>query len=230
MDVDNPAAHWFTASADAVAAELRTDITAGLPADRVPELQQQYGRNVLPKAPVPTVWQIAFAQWRDPMNIMLTVVAAISLLIGQEETAALVGALVVLNVVLGSRQELKARESVEALASLQVPAARVLRGGSLLEVSAEDLVPGDVVMVEAGDLIPADGRIAVAATCEVAESALTGESAPVAKDAAAIEDPETPLGDRSNMLFQNTSHRHDGGDGHRFEHRDGQDRRHAQRG
>ena len=199
------ASTWFTHSAEQVTAELGSDTSTGLSTARVRQLQQTYGRNVLPKAPVPSIWQIAFGQWRDPMNIMLTVVAAISLLIGQEETAALVGALVVLNVVLGSRQEVKARASVEALASLQVPAARVIRDGGTAEVSSEDLVPGDIVMVEAGDLIPADGRIAVAATCEVAESALTGESAPVAKGPAPLDDPETPLGDRSNMLFQNTS-------------------------
>ena len=205
MDVKTSATQWFTAPAAEVAAELQTDTTNGLTAGQVAQLRQRYGRNVLPEAPVPSAWQIAFKQWRDPMNIMLTVVAAVSLVIGQEETAALVGALVLLNVVLGSRQELKARESVAALASLQVPSARVLRGGSVTEVSAEDLVPGDVVMVEAGDLIPADGRIVAAATCEVAESSLTGESAPVPKDAETLTDPETPLGDRSNMLFQNTS-------------------------
>jgi Ca2+-transporting ATPase len=95
------------------------------------------------------------------MNIMLTVVAAVSFLIGQKETALLVAFLVILNVSMGARQELKARESVAALSSLQTPSARVLRQGAVIEISAEALVPGDIVMVEAGDLVPADGRIAV---------------------------------------------------------------------
>ncbi len=200
-----PAPSWFHLPADQVAQALSTDPVNGLPAPEVQRRQREYGRNVLPKAPAPTVWEIAFAQWRDPMNVMLTIVAVLSIVIGQAETAILVGGLVLLNVVMGSRQELKARESVAALDSLQVPGARVIRDGSVSAISAEDLVPGDVVMVEAGDLVPADGRAVVTATLEVAESALTGESAPVPKDAAVVRDPDPALADRTNMLFQNTS-------------------------
>ena len=200
--IERPA---FATDSAQVVRDLGSDPTRGLTTAAVTQARATYGPNELPKAPAPTAWQIALRQWRDPMNIMLTVVAALSLLIGQEETAALVGFLVVLNIILGSRQELKARESVAALASLQVPSARVMRDGSLAEVSAQDLVPGDVVLLEAGDLVPADGRILVSATCEAAESALTGESAPVPKSAETLSDPDTALGDRSNMLFQNTS-------------------------
>ncbi len=169
---------------------LATDPRTGLTDAAAAVSRTRFGRNVLPKAPVASVWQLAFAQWRDPMNVMLTVVAILSIVIGQEETAILVGALVALNLVMGTRQELKARASVAALDSLQVPSARVMRDGKLAEVSAEDLVPGDIVLVEAGDLVPADGRILVAASLEAVESALTGESAPVPKDAAAIADPD----------------------------------------
>ena len=72
-------------------------------------------------------------------------------------------------------------------------------------VPATDLVPGDIVLVEAGDVAPADGRILKSATLETQEAALTGESAPVNKDATALTGPDVALGDRSNMLFQNTS-------------------------
>lgn len=196
---------WFHLPAAQVAEALATDASEGLSAAEVDRRQRDHGRNVLPKAPAPTVWQIAFAQWLDPMNIMLTIVAVLSILIGQEETAILVGGLVLLNIVMGSRQELKARESVAALDSLQVPSARVRRDGVVEEVSSEELVPGDVVMVEPGDLVPADGRIVISASLEVAESALTGESAPVPKDAGVVDDPDPALGDRGNMIFQNTS-------------------------
>src|SRR5262249_27526617 len=73
------------------------------------------------------------------------------------------------------------------------------------QVPAVELVPGDVVQVEAGDLVPADGRILRAATVETQEAALTGESAPIPKDAGALAGADVPLGDRSNMLFQNTA-------------------------
>ena len=107
---------------------------------------------------------------------MLLAVAVVSIVIGQGSTAAVVIALVLLNVVMGTNQELKARASVDALASLQVPQARVMRDGSLTLLPASDLVPGDVVQVEAGDIVPADGRILESATLEAQESALTGES------------------------------------------------------
>ncbi len=90
--------------------------------------------------------------------------------------------LVMFNVVMGTAQELKARASVEALAQLQVPRARVRRSGQVEEIESTKLVPGDIVLLEAGDVVPADGRIVSSATLEVQEAALTGESAPIAKD------------------------------------------------
>jgi len=129
----------------------------------------------------------------------------VSLLIGQVSTGVVVGLLILLNVVLGTRQELTARASVDALAKMQIPQARVVRDGALALVAATDVVPGDLVQVEAGDLVPADGRIVRSATLEAQEAALTGESAPIAKDHAALDSDDVALGDRTNMLFQNTS-------------------------
>jgi Ca2+-transporting ATPase len=136
---------------------------------------------------------------------MLVAVVVVSLLIGEVSTAVVVGLLIGLNVVLGARQELSARASVDALSRLQVPQARVLRDATVTLVAAVDLVPGDIVHVEAGDLVPADGRIVHSATLEVQEAALTGESAPVPKDARALSTEDIALGDRTDMLFQNTS-------------------------
>ena len=110
-----------------------------------------------------------------------------------------------LNVALGTRQELAARASVDALAKMQVPRARVVRDGAVLLVAATEVVPGDIVQVEAGDIVPADGRIVRSATLEAQEAALTGESAPIPKDTMALASSEVALGDRTNMLFQNTS-------------------------
>ena len=139
------------------------------------------------------------------MNIMLVAVVVVSLLIGEVSTGVIVGLLIVLNIGLGTRQELTARASVDALAKMQVPQARVVRDGSVALVPATDVVPGDIVQVEAGDIVPADGRIVRSATLEAQEAALTGESAPIAKDAGALGSADVGLGDRTNMLFQNTS-------------------------
>src|SRR4029077_19132040 len=119
----------------------------------------------------PGMWRVALAQLRDPMNLMLVAVTVASFLIDQVSTGILVGLLILLNVVLGSRQELKARASVDALSNLQVPQAKVVRDGTLALLPAVDIVPGDIVQVEAGDIVPADGRLLHSATLEAQEAA-----------------------------------------------------------
>ena len=88
---------------------------------------------------------------------------------------------------------------------MQTPQARVIRGGTLTELDATELVPGDIVALEAGDIVPADGRLLRSATLETQEAALTGESAPIAKDPGTLDTADVALGDRNNMVFQNTS-------------------------
>ena len=90
--------------------------------------------------------------------------------------------MLVLNATLGFVQEHRAERSLAALRQMLVATAKVRRGGAVREVPAEELVPCDVVLVEAGDRIPADGRLVVAASLEIDESALTGESRPVEPD------------------------------------------------
>jgi P-type Ca2+ transporter type 2C len=195
----------YLRAAGEVVDELHTDVASGLSDQEAAARLASLGPNQLTAEKPPSVFAVALAQLRDPMNIMLVAVAVVSLLIAQVSTALLVAVLVVLNVVLGARQELKARASVDALAKLQVPQTRVLRDGAVTLIPAVDVVPGDVVQVEAGDIVPADGRIVASATLETQEAALTGESAPVSKDAGVLPGPEVAVGDRSNMLFQNTS-------------------------
>jgi len=196
---------WHCVTAEEIPARFEADLDTGLPAAEVAARLAEYGPNSIPKERPPSTWKIALKQVRDPMNLMLVVVTVLSLIIGQTSTAILIGSLVLLNVWMATSQALKARASVDALDELQVPSARVVRDGRVDSIDSLDLVPGDVVTVEAGDLVPADGRVITSATLEVQEAALTGESAPVPKDSGVLSDPETALGDRSNMLFQNTS-------------------------
>jgi Ca2+-transporting ATPase len=88
---------------------------------------------------------------------------------------------------------------------MMIVKARVRRDGELAQIPAEELVTGDVVSIEAGDVVPADGRLLSAATLEIAEAALTGESLPVSKGIDAVGDADTPLGDRTDMVFMNTN-------------------------
>ncbi len=194
----------YAIEATAVAAALDTDATSGLSAGEAAIRLGQHGPNAITSEPPPSIWAVAAGQFRNAMNIMLVVVTIVSFAIGEVSTGIIVALLILLNVVLGSRQELKARESVTALSSMQVPQAKVVRDATLVQIPAVDLVPGDIVQVEAGDIVPADGRVIRAATLESQEAALTG-SAPVAKDVRVLPSADVALGDRTNMLFQNTS-------------------------
>jgi Ca2+-transporting ATPase len=195
---------WHTLSAADVTAQLGVDPAAGLEIAEAGHRLARYGANELPTEPPPSTWAVARGQLANPMNVMLLIVCVASLAIGQVATGVVVLGLVTFNVVMGSNQELKARASVEALAKLQVPRAKVRRSGEVEEIASTGLVPGDIVLLEAGDVVPADGRIVSSTSLEVQESALTGESAPVTKDPAVLPDGETALGDRTNLVFQNT--------------------------
>ena len=195
----------FARDASDVVVGLGSNADSGLTAAEAADRLSRYGPNQVTSEKPPSVWSVALGQVRDPMNIMLIFVTVASLVIGEVSTALIVALLIALNVVLGSRQELKARASVDALSKMQVPQAKVLRNGAVALVAAVEVVPGDVVALEAGDIVPADGRIVRSATLEAQEAALTGESAPVAKDAGVLPGADVALGDRSNMLFQNTA-------------------------
>ncbi|WP_395656209.1 cation-translocating P-type ATPase [Nocardioides sp.] len=192
-------------SAAEVVAALGSDEVSGLSADEAQDRLTRLGPNRIAAEKPPSAVALALTQLRDPMNLMLLAVSVVSVLIDQLSTAVFVALLIVLNVVLGTRQELTARASVDALSRMQVPQARVVRGGALTSLPAVDVVPGDLVEVEAGDIVPADGRIVRSATLEAQEAALTGESAPVSKGSATLGSVDVQVGDRSDMLFQNTS-------------------------
>ena len=119
-------------------------------------------------------------------------------------TALLLVGLTIFNALLGLNQEGKAEASVAALQKMMIVKSKVRRGGQMTDLPAEQIVPGDIVVLEAGDRVPADGRIIRAATLEIGESALTGESAPVPKQTEPVDKADTPLGDRVDMAYMNT--------------------------
>src|SRR5215470_12735412 len=145
----------YARDAGDVVLAAESDATNGLTGAEAAARLTRYGPNRIAGEKPPSVWAVAVQQLRDPMNIMLVAVTAVSFVIGEVSTGVIVALLILLNVVLGSRQELKARESVTALSNLQVPQAKVVCDGTLEQIPAVDLVPGDVVQVEAGDIVPA---------------------------------------------------------------------------
>ena len=164
----------------------------------------KYGPNRFAEAAKEPRWQAFLRQYRDPMQLVLLAAGILSLFIpDQVPTAVVLVGLTLLNAAMGLNQEGKAEASVAALQKMMVVNARVRRDGSLAALPMEQLVPGDIVSIEAGDLVPADGRLLTAATLEIDESALTGESLPVPKQVDAVA-ADAPLGDRIDLAFMNT--------------------------
>jgi P-type Ca2+ transporter type 2C len=197
---------WFTLTGEAVAGELGVDQHAGLSPDEAAKRLAQYGPNAFVAAKTEPRWQAFVRQYRDPMQIVLLVAGIGSIWpLHELGTGLVLLVLTLFNAVLGLNQEGKAAAAVAALQKMMIVKAKVLRAGSLAEVPAEELVPGDVVSIEAGDVVPADGRLLKAATLEVDESALTGESMPVSKGVETVTQPDAPLGDRTDMVYMNTN-------------------------
>jgi P-type Ca2+ transporter type 2C len=197
---------WHSVDVEAVAEQLHVDTAVGLSGEEASARRASVGPNRLTSGKKESAVQAFLRQYRDVMQLILLGAAAISLIVTQDvATAVVLAGLTVFNAVIGLRQEAKAEESVKALAQMMKTIARVRRGGQALEVDAEELVPGDVVLVEAGNRIPADGRISLAATLEIEEAALTGESLPVGKAVEPVPGEDVPLGDRTSMAFMNTS-------------------------
>ena len=133
---------WHLTSPDEAARRLQVDPALGLTAAEADRRRAEHGPNALPTEPVPSTWSMARGQLTNPMNIMLAIVAVASFAIGQVPTGLVVTCLVLFNVVMGTSQEKKARASVDALARLQVPQARLRRDGEIAEIDSTGLVPG----------------------------------------------------------------------------------------
>jgi Ca2+-transporting ATPase len=197
---------WHGFEVSAVAAELGVEPERGLSVEEAGRRLQSHGPNRLAGAKKESALQAFVRQYQDFMQLILLAAAIINLLVtGDVGTSVVLAGLTVFNAVIGLRQEAKAEESVKALAQMMKTIARVRRDGQAIEINAEELVPGDVVLMEAGNRVPADGRVCVAATLEIEEAALTGESLPVAKATDPVPGEEVPLGDRICMAYMNTS-------------------------
>ncbi|MEG0496015.1 MAG: HAD-IC family P-type ATPase, partial [Eubacterium sp.] len=181
-----------------------TDVSTGLNDAQISVNHEKYGKNKMAESKRKSVAAMFFAQFKDFLIIVLMVAAVISGFLGELSDAALIMIIVIINAVIGVIQENKAENSMEALKKLTIPEAKVFRNGAQTVIKAEELVPGDVVFLDAGDYVPADGRLIEAASLQIQESALTGESLAVEKNTDDIADGKTPLGDRLNSVYMSS--------------------------
>ena len=171
------------AAVDVVAARLGSSTTSGLSAGTAGALLVEVGANRLDEQQTRGWLLILRAQVASPMIWLLAAAGVLSALLGDTTEAAVILGVVLLNTVIGFRQEYRAQTAMASLQRMTIPEAVVVRDGTTCAVAAHDLVPGDLVRIEAGSRVPADGRLVEAHALRVQESALTGESAAADKDA-----------------------------------------------
>jgi len=195
---------WHSKSVQDVIDDLKTQIEQGLSNEEAAQRLQEHGHNELREKPPTPFWKLVVEQLRDFVVILLIIASVISFLLGDRIEAAAIIAIVILNAVIGVIQDSRAEQALAALKRMAAPDARVIRGGSRLQVPSRELVPGDIVLLEAGNYIPADVRLVESVNLRVDEAALTGESVPVEKRAGLTLKGDVPIGDRKNTAFMGT--------------------------
>ncbi len=176
----------------------------GLTDRQVTEGLARYGLNQLAVEKT-SKWRLLLRQFNNMIIYILMFSCVLTLLMGHRSDALIIGIVVIVNALIGYYQEANASDALERIKELLSAEATVYRDGVRQDIPAEDVVPGDVVFLEAGDNVPADLRIFEADNLRIQESALTGEPDSVEKNTLPIDDPATPLAERTNLAFASTS-------------------------
>jgi calcium-translocating P-type ATPase len=187
-----------------LAAALRSDLVRGLGDGEAERRLREYGPNRPHEATRPPYLKLALDQLLDPLVTLLLAASVVSIAIGDTVEGAAIAAILVVNGILGFWQEAGAERAVRSLSRSFTQTAQVVRSGRELTVDADQVVPGDVLVFCEGDRVAADARLIGANALEVDESALTGESLPVAKHPIAVA-AGTPLAERTSMLHAGTA-------------------------
>ena len=204
-----------TKSAKEVLQELEVNPSTGLTSEEAGQRLIKYGPNKLAEKKKTPLFLVFLSQFNDPMIFILLAAALLSIAIsiynsihnGEAFDFAdpiIIMGVCVLNAIIGTVQENKAEKSLEALKKMSSPTCVVRRDGKLVELKAEELVPGDIVILEEGRTIPADLRLIQSINLKTDESSLTGESLPVEKDADIVFSDPVGVGDRVNMAYMST--------------------------
>ncbi len=210
-----------TKSAKEVLEELKVSSETGLSEEEASRRQIEYGFNKLEEKKKTPLILVFLSQFNDPMIFILLAAAVLSIGISLYQLFSpnftdkpdvleivsdpvIILAVCFLNAIIGTAQENKAEKSLEALKKMSSPTCFVRREGKVIEIKAEELVPGDIVILEEGRIVPADIRLISDMNLKTDESSLTGESLPVEKDADFVFTEEVGVGDRVNMVYMST--------------------------
>lgn len=195
---------WHNISQDELLKNLDVDMEKGLSSKEVTSRIEQYGLNKFKEKKKRTLISMLFDQFKDVMIIILILASVLSISVGELKNGIVIIGIVILNAVLGATQENRASNALDALKEMAAPKAKVIRNGSIMTVDSKELVPGDVVVLESGDYVPADIRLIESVNLRIDESALTGESVAVEKNAVGDIAVDAGIADRTNLAYMST--------------------------
>lgn len=190
-----------------VETQFNTSVQTGLTGLEATRRLETYGPNELPKPPPNPYWKILLKQFADFMIITLCFVSALQYALRGYIEGSVLAAVVIMNVITGFVQEVKAERALAALDKMTAQSCVVLRDGERREIPAAELVPGDIVSLDEGAMVPADMRLFAAMGLQVTEALLTGEAKVIEKcDERLVHDGHgvLSLGDRLNMAHMST--------------------------
>jgi Ca2+-transporting ATPase len=196
--------HWHHLGVRDTVELLGSDIQKGLDILEVKHRHDHFGPNTLTpqKGRGPLVRFLL--QFNNPLIYILLASTVITVVLKDVVDAAVIFGAVLVNAIIGYLQESRAEGAIQALAQTMTTEATVIRAGKSERRPASELVPGDIVSLTAGDKVPADLRLIRSRDLQIAEAALTGESAAVQKDAEVTLPIETIVADRTNMAYAST--------------------------
>ncbi len=201
---------WHTQTVDEVKKALNTNIYNGLSEKEILKRRKKYGENKLAEKKKESLITKFISQFKDFMIIILLLAALVSALMsyidGTNDYAdsIIIVSIVVINAIIGVIQEAKAEKSLDALKKLSSPTSNVIRNSKTMTIDSKELVPGDIIELEAGNFVPADCRLIDSFNLKIEESALTGETVPVLKEANTLFPSNVAIGDMANMAFSTT--------------------------
>ena len=195
---------WHSQEKEELIHQLDVNPDKGLAEQEATQRLNQYGKNTLVQQGEIRFWSIFKEEVTEPMILLLIAIGVLYSVLGNLEDALTIIAVIVILVLAEVWNEYRAKRSIASLKQLAPPTAMVLREGQQKEIQTDFLVPGDILLSKTGQRVPADARLLEAFGLEVDESSLTGESFPVAKDAAATLPSETKIIDQTNVLFAGT--------------------------
>jgi len=194
---------WHSIEAEQVVEIFESDAIDGLGPLSIKHREDYFGKNVLKERKQDSKLKKFLLQFHNALIYILLGASLVTALLHEWIDSGVIFAVVIINVIIGYVQEIKAQEAIESLKKMMNTEAVIIRDGKKISISSIDLVPGDIVLLESGSKVPADMRLIESKDLKVDESMLTGESVSTLKSVT-LKDQDITLNDRDNMAYSGT--------------------------